>query len=104
LDSFADFGFDSYCGTSVKIRNDTLSGEIESYCTERDKLQFFINICQNLNISKSDTIAIGDSKSDHPIFRDAGKSVALNADIETRKLATYSINTQNLLDILPFFE
>lgn len=99
-----EYGFDSYCGTEMKAHDNVLTGEIGLYCTEREKLQFFLSICRSRDIPLTDTVAIGDSKSDHPIFRKAGKSIALNADTTTKRLATYSIDTNNLLDILPFFE
>jgi len=96
------YGFDSYCGTEMKIRNNVLTGELENVCTEKDKLQFFLDTCRSYNVPETETIAIGDSRSDHPIFREAGRSIALNADVETKKLATYSVDTDNLLDVLPF--
>ena len=88
----------------MTMRDGVLTGEIESYCTAQDKLRFFLNTCASFGILVSDTVAIGDSKSDHPVFQMAGKSIALNADEETKKIATHSIDTDNLLDILPFFE
>ena len=99
-----EYGFDSYCGTGMRIREGLLTGEIHNYCTSQEKLRYFLDTCKSYNISTVDTIAIGDSKSDHPVFKEAGYSIALNADEDTRKLATYSINTDDLWDILPFFK
>ncbi|UCH42183.1 MAG: HAD family phosphatase [Dehalococcoidales bacterium] len=99
-----EYGFDSYCGTGMKIQNDILTGELENFCTAQDKLQYFLSVCNDYNIPASDTIAIGDSKSDHPVFKEVGTSIVLNADGETKKLATHSIETDDLLDILPFFK
>jgi phosphoserine phosphatase len=99
-----DYGFDSCCGTGMKIKDDILTGEIANYCTEQDKLQFFLAACRSRGIALSETIAIGDSRSDHPIFREAGKSIALNADENTKKIATYSLDTGNLLDVLPLIQ
>lgn len=99
-----EYGFDYYCGTEMKAHDNVLTGEIGLYCTEQEKLQFFLTICRSRDIPLTDTVAIGDSKSDHPIFRKAGKSIALNADTTTKRLATYSIDTNDLLDILPFFK
>jgi phosphoserine phosphatase len=86
----------------MKAEEDILTGGIEYICTEDDKLQFFLDICRGYGIPANETVAIGDSRSDHPVFRNAGKSIALNADAETKKLATYSVDTDNLLDILGF--
>jgi phosphoserine phosphatase len=100
----AEYGFDSCCGTKMKITDNILTGEIENYCTNQDKLQFFLTACREHGISLSETIAIGDSLSDHPIFKEAGKSIALNADPATKKIATHSLDTDNLLDILHFIQ
>ena len=81
-----------------------ITGEIEKYCTELDKLQFFLSTCHTRRIALSDTLAIGDSRSDHPIFRKAGISIALNADKETKALATHSLDTKDLLDVLNFIK
>ncbi len=99
-----EYGFDSYCGTQMNMDNNVLTGEIGAYCNELDKLQFFLNPCRHYGVPLRETISVGDSKSDHPIFREAGKSIALNADPETKRLATYSLDTKDLLDILPFFD
>jgi len=98
------YGFDSYCGTVMQVQKGLLTGEVKTYGTEQDKLEFFIKICQNHSITRNQTIAIGDSRSDHLVFRAAGMSIALNADTSTKELATHSIDTDNLLDIVPFFD
>jgi phosphoserine phosphatase len=97
-----DYGFDDYSGTRIRIKDDILTGEIESRCTEEGKLKFFLDSCTRFKILPSEAIAIGDSKSDHLVFRAAGKSIAINADENTKKLATCSLDTEDLLDILPF--
>ncbi len=97
-----DYGFDDYSGTRIKIKDGILTGEIESRCTEEGKLKFFLDSCARYGISPSEAIAIGDSKSDHLVFRASGKSIAINADESTKKLATCSLDTEDLLDILPF--
>ena len=100
----SEYVFDSYCGTRMKIQNGILTGELEDFCTAQDKLRYFLSFCNDYKIPISDTIAIGDSKSDHPVFKEAGMSIALNADEETKNLTTYSIDTVDLLNILPFFK
>ncbi|HEY5344326.1 MAG TPA: HAD hydrolase family protein [Solirubrobacteraceae bacterium] len=44
--------------------------------------------------------AIGDSRSDVPLFRRVGMSIALNATPDARAVATYVINTEDLRDVL----
>ncbi|MFB6960343.1 hypothetical protein ACFCYB_25815 [Streptomyces sp. NPDC056309] len=44
---------------------------------------------------------VGDSRSGVPLFRAAGKSVALNATADARAVADHVIDTEDLRDILP---
>jgi len=105
VEPFAEeYGFDSCCGTKMKIQDGILIGEIESFCTARDKQYYLLETCKTYKIPLSDTVAVGDSKSDHPVFQVAGRSIALNADEETKNLATYSIETNDLSDILPLLD
>jgi len=96
------YGFNDYYGTVMETTDGVLTGEIKSYCTSEDKLRFFLRTCDSLDFPLRDTVAIGDSRSDHPVFRSAGKTIALNADAETKMMATHFIDTLNMLDILKF--
>lgn len=49
-----------------------------------------------------DVVAVGDSRSDLPPFAAAGGPVALNATQDARKAATYTLDTEDLRDVLPF--
>ena len=82
-----EYGFDDYCGTSMECRNGKLTGRVVDICTEHDKLSFFLAWRDQLGIPHDHTIAIGDSRSDHPVFEQAGLAIALNADAATRQLA-----------------
>ncbi len=105
VEQFArEYGFDSYCGTEMKRLNGVLTGEMENYCNAQDKLQYCLDICKSYNIPGADTIAIGDCRSDHPVFRVAGKSIAFNADEDTKNLATYSLETSDLSYILTLLD
>ena len=100
----SDFGFDSFCGTKMEIDRGVLTGKVHSYFTEFDKLEFFLQACEEKGIAAKDALAVGDSRSDHPVFQAAGVSVALNADSQTRTLATYTLDTNDLMDLLPFVQ
>lgn len=95
------YGFDAYCGTEMETENNILTGVVSHYCTEQDKAQFFLDSCRKYGVELKDAIAIGDSRSDHLIFKKASLSIALNADVTTKKLATCHLDTDDLSDILP---
>lgn len=96
-----NYGFNRCCGTEMKTNGNILTGEIVKYCSEQDKLEFFLDCCRRYNIDFEETAAVGDSRSDHPIFKKTGVSIALNAGDSTKQIATYSLDTDNLLDVLP---
>ncbi len=100
----SEFGFDSFCGTKMEIDRGVLTGKVHSYFTEFDKLEFFLKACEEKGIATEDALAVGDSRSDHPVFQAAGVSVALNADDQTRTLATHTLDTNDLVDLLPLLQ
>ena len=101
---FADeYGFDGYCGTYMASSEGKLTGQVVSVCTEHDKLSFFLAWRDFLGIPSDQTAAIGDSRSDHLVFQQAGLAVALNADAATRQLATVSLDTNDLMDVARLF-
>ena len=93
------FGFDDYCGTEMECIDGMLTGRVTNICTELDKLSFFLRWRKHLNIPRDQTVAIGDSRSDHPVFQESGVAIALNADAATREMATISLDTHDLMDV-----
>jgi len=82
-------------------------GNIERYdCKEYDwqgKVAVIEEICNRHGLDvKKHTTYTGDGKNDPPIAQAVGISIALNACPELQKVATHSINTATLTDILPY--
>ena len=99
----SDYGFDDHWGTIMRVHNGILTGKVVQYFTPIDKVdkaEYISNTARTLSLAPSDSIAIGDSRSDHPVFRAAGIAIAFNADVETQKLAHYSIDSVDLRDVL----
>ena len=71
------------------------------YFDEHDKLRFVEDWCADHRLSLADVAAVGDSRSDLPLFRRAGHSIALNATLDARHAATHVIDTDDLRDVLP---
>ncbi len=97
------YGFADCCGTGMESVNGILTGRVTDYCTERDKLSFFRKWRKQLSIRRSDTIAVGDSRSDHLVFSESSVAIALNADHATRSIATHTVESNDLMDIIPHF-
>lgn len=96
------YGFAAVSGTEMSMRGDVLSGTVERNFDEHDKLRFVEGWCERHRYELGEVIAIGDSRSDVPLFARAGASIALNASPEARSAATYVLDTDDLRDVLRF--
>jgi phosphoserine phosphatase len=95
------YGFDSWTGC---LMNDShpgvLSGRLQQVCDENDKRDFVLQYCEQRGIGLDQVFAIGDSRSDVPLFRVAGHSIAINASPIAKATASCSIDTLDLTDVL----
>jgi phosphoserine phosphatase len=48
--------------------------------------------------------AVGDSRSDVPLFERVGMSIALNATPDARAAATHALDTEDLRDVLALLQ
>ena len=94
-------GFAAVSGTELPVVDGVLGGSVGRYFDEHDKLRFVEDWCAERGVSLTDVAAVGDSRSDLPLFRKTGRSVALNATPEARRAATRAIDTEDLRDVLP---
>jgi phosphoserine phosphatase len=93
-------GFAAVSGTELTVVDGVLGGDVSRYFDEHDKLRFVGEWCAERGISLDDVAAVGDARSDLPLFRRTGRSVALNATPEARRAATCAIDTEDLRDVL----
>jgi phosphoserine phosphatase len=94
-------GFAAVSGTELTVVDGVIGGEVSRYFDEHDKLRFVEDWCAERGIALGDVAAVGDSRSDLPLFRRAGRAVALNATPDARRAATCAIDTDDLRDVLP---
>jgi phosphoserine phosphatase len=95
-------GFAAVSGTEMRLTGDVLSGTVARYFDEHDKAHFVEEWCARNEYSMGQVAAIGDSRSDVPLFRSAGMSIALNATSDARAAATYVLDTEDLRDVLAY--
>ncbi len=93
-------GFAAVSGTEMYIADGVLSGEVSRHFDEHDKLRFVENWCEQNGYSMGEVAAVGDSRSDVPLFHRAGMSIALNATPNARAVASHALDTENLSDVL----
>jgi phosphoserine phosphatase len=97
----ARFGFDECCGTEMATSDGRLLGSVSRHFDAEDKAAFAEEVCVRRGVSPSQAAAVGDSRSDLPIFERVGFSIALNADGPARAAATTTLDSDDLRDVLP---
>ncbi len=93
-------GFAAVSGTEMQVADGVLSGAVSRYFDENDKARFVEEWCARNGYSMSQVAAVGDSRSDVPLFHRAGLSIALNATPDAREAATHVLDTEDLRDVL----
>jgi len=96
------WGFDACYGSDYEVVDGIFTGKINSYISAGDKVNCLRAFCDENNIFPNNCIAVGDGSTDIPVFEYCGKSIAINAKPNVKKKATYSIDTDDLMDILHF--
>jgi phosphoserine phosphatase len=99
---FADrFGFHGYSGYGMeRLPIGTLSGRVILHFDEFSKREYVKQYCDERGIDMKQVFAVGDSRSDVPLFETVGFSVALNADSQAISAASTAIKTNTLTDVL----
>lgn len=98
------YGFAAVSGTEMEANDGVLSGKVTRYLDEHDKARFVEDWCAQNGFSMSQVAAVGDSRSDVPLFRRAGTSIALNATPDAREAATHTLDTDDLCDVLALLQ
>jgi phosphoserine phosphatase len=94
-------GFAAVSGTEIELGSDGIpTGEVTAHFDEWDKLEFVRSYCAANGIDLAACIAVGDSRSDVPLFEAVGFSVALNATPQAREAASVALETEDLNDVL----
>jgi phosphoserine phosphatase len=81
-----------------------LCGTVSRYFDEHDKLHWVEEWCAQNGYSMSQVAAVGDSRSDIPLFHRVGLSIALNATPDARAAATQTLDTSDVRDVLTLLE
>jgi phosphoserine phosphatase len=98
------FRFDHYCGTRMEERNDCLTGRVSQHFNENDKLRFAKEQSNACNLAMSRCVAIGDSRSDVPLFQAAGLAIAVNATPDAIEAAHVAVQTDDARSLLPLIQ
>jgi phosphoserine phosphatase len=96
------WGLDDYYGSDYEVVEGVFTGKILNYIGAEQKIQCLQHFCENNCIESQECIAVGDGSTDIPIFEYCGKSIAINSSQEVRKSASYSVDSDDLTDIIKY--
>lgn len=88
------WGFSQVCGADLELdeASGRFTGRVARHFRPDDKAAFVEQHCQRAGIGMDQVVAIGDSRSDLPLFEAVGFSVALNATQDARAAATVAVD------------
>jgi phosphoserine phosphatase len=94
------WGFTDARGVDLEVDSTgRFTGRVSRHFEPEDKVGYVDEQCRRLGIGL-DQVAIGDGRSDLPLFEAVGFSVALNAATAVRAAASAAIESESLLDAL----
>lgn len=93
-------GFAAVSGTELSMTGDVLGGVVTRYFDEHDKVRFVEAWCAEAGFTLDQVAAVGDSRSDVPLFGRVGRAIALNATPDARHAAHRVLDTDDLRDVL----
>lgn len=97
-------GFTANGGPRVGISGSVYNGTVAEHFDEFDKRDRALDLATERGVPLRNCCAIGDSRSDIPLFDAVPTSLALNAGPAARDAATAAIDTHNLADIVPWLQ
>jgi len=99
------FGVDHIHANTLEVQHGKLTGNVKMWVTGLGKGRVVRNLRKRLKIKKSETLAVGDSRFDIPMFKEAGTRVTFtDAKSEVKKCASYIIPKNNLYRLINIVE
>lgn len=95
-------GFTVNGGPRVGLSSGVYDGTVAEHFDEYDKRDRALQFAAERGVPAARCCAIGDSRSDVPLFQALPSSLALNAGAAAREAATASIAVRDLAEILPW--
>jgi len=96
------WGFSTVCGAELELERSSgrFTGRVARHFQPEDKVAFVAEHCRRAGIEMEQVVAIGDSRSDLPLFEAVGFSVALNATSDARSAASVAVDGTSFLAAL----
>lgn len=91
-------------GPRVRVVGSDYDGTVAERFNEYDKRDRALQFAAEHGVSIDHCCAIGDSRSDLPLFAAVPTSLALNAGAAARAAASAAVDTKDLRDVIPWLE
>ncbi|MFB7359015.1 HAD family hydrolase [Streptomyces gardneri] len=95
------FGFHGFSGPRLETADGRFTGRVARHFDEYDKRDHALAQARELKLAPRSCGAVGDSRSDLPLFASVGLSVAFNASPGAREAATVTVDDNDLRSVLP---
>ncbi|MER7403815.1 haloacid dehalogenase-like hydrolase [Streptomyces sp. NPDC000070] len=95
------FGFHAFSGPRLETDGTRFTGRVARHFDEYDKRDFALAQARKLGLAPRSCGAVGDSRSDLPLFASVALSVAFNASAGARAAATVTVDGGDLRGVLP---
>jgi phosphoserine phosphatase len=95
------FGFLGFSGPELETAGGFFTGRVARHLDEYDKRDFALGRAGQLGVAVGSCGAVGDSRSDLPLFASVGVSVAFNASADARAAATAVVDEDDLRGVVP---
>ncbi|WP_329739692.1 HAD family phosphatase [Enorma massiliensis] len=86
------FRFAGCCGPVLEEEDGVFTGRVKRVFDEYDKRDYALRVCAERGIDPARCIAVGDSRSDLPLFAAVGESIAFNGSPAARAAATRCVD------------
>jgi phosphoserine phosphatase len=98
------FGFLHASGARVGHVDGVYTGEVELSIDERGKLEYAVRTAEAAAVSMADCVAIGDGRSDVPLFGAVDLAVGFNANAAASAAADRTVVGGDLRAVIPVIE
>jgi phosphoserine phosphatase len=98
------FGFAAYCGPALSVEDGRYTGAVAEHLDEYGKRDFALAEARRHGIAPERCVAVGDARSDLPLFAAVGMSIGFNASPAARAAATHVVDGDDLRAIVPLLD
>ena len=95
------YGFAASCGPCLEYADGHFTGAVAQHFSEFAKRDYAMEFARSAGLPMDRCAAIGDSRSDVPLFREVSLAVAFNGDEHVKDLADVHVRGNDLRDVLP---